>query len=69
MTYAKCDTKDTLCDDNDDTCETMLKMLEMSVMEVYMVISTHFQKENLLKPSKQAYVHCATLNMREDDKC
>lgn len=37
----KCDTKDTLCDNRDDTYATMLNTLEMSVIHVYMVSKTH----------------------------
>jgi len=37
MTYTKYDTKDTLCDDHDNTCVTVLETLEMSVIHVYMV--------------------------------
>ena len=62
-----CDTKDTLCDDHDDTCATVLKTLEMSKTYVYMVISTHFHKDNHLKPPKQAYTHWATVDMWKDD--
>lgn len=46
INYNKCDTKDTLCDDRDDTCATVLKILEMSVIEVYTVISTHLTCHN-----------------------
>ena len=35
--YTKYDTKDTLCDDHDNTCVTVLETLEMSVIHVYMV--------------------------------
>lgn len=68
-TYNKCDTKNTLCKDNDNTCVTMLKTLEMSAIDVYMVISTHSHKYDLLKPPKQDYVHHVTLNLQKDDDC
>ena len=45
----------------------MLKTLEMSAIDVYIVRSTHLYKGNLLRPPKQAYVHCATLNMQKYD--
>jgi len=61
-TNNKCDNKDTLCDDNDNTCATMLITLEMSAMVVYMIISSHFHKDNLLKPPKQVYVHRVALS-------
>lgn len=38
ITSDKCDTKDTLCDDRNDTCATVLKTLEMSETDVYKVI-------------------------------
>jgi len=63
----KCGTKDTLCDDRDDICETMLKTLEMSVTDVYIVRITHLHKDNPLKPPKQAHIHHTTLNMQKDD--
>jgi len=37
MTYAKCDTKDTLYDDRNNTYATVLETLEMSVIDVYLV--------------------------------
>lgn len=68
-TYDKCDTKDTLCNDCDETCATMLKTLEMSAMEVYMVRQTHLRNDSFVKPPKQAYVHYTTLNILKYDKC
>jgi len=62
-TYAKCDTNNTLCDDHDDTCVTMLETLEMSVTHVYMVIPTHLRKDYLSKPLKLAFVQHATVDM------
>ena len=44
MNYAKCDTNDTLCDDRDDTCVTMLRTLCMSVIGVYMARTTYIYK-------------------------
>lgn len=67
MTYDKFDTKDTLCDDRDNTCATLLTTLGMSVMNVYMVISTHLHKDNPLKPPKQAYINRVTINMWKDN--
>lgn len=67
MTYAKCDTKDKLCNDRDNTCVTMLETLEMSAIHVYMVITSHFHKDYPLKPPKLAFVCCATLHMLKDD--
>ena len=46
-----------------------LKHLEMSVTYFYMLGSNNLDKDILLKPPRQAYVHCVTLNMQEDDKC
>jgi len=48
-TYDKCDTKDTLCDDRDDTCAIVLETLEMSAIDVCMVILIHFHKGSPLK--------------------
>lgn len=53
--YDKCDTKDTLCDDGDDTRAIVLKTLKMSAKDVYMVRLTHLHKgsplndQNMLK--------------------
>ena len=41
MTHSKCDTKDTLCDDSDDTYVIVVETLELSVIHVYMIITTH----------------------------
>ena len=65
MTYDKCNTKDTLCDDHDDTYETMLKNLGMSATDVYMVRSNHLHKDKPLKTPKKTYTHCATTNMQK----
>jgi len=46
--YDKCDTKDVLSNIRDETCVTMLKTLEMSVMGTYKVRTTHFLKDDLL---------------------
>ena len=67
MTYTKCDTKDTLCDNHDDTCTTVLETLEMSAIHVYMVRPTHLHKGHPLKPPKLAFMHCVTLHMLIDD--
>lgn len=67
MTYTKCDTKDTLCDDPNNTCATVLETLEMCVIHVYMVRKTHLHKGYPLKPSKLHFVHCATLHILKDD--
>jgi len=63
----KCDTKDTLCNDHDDTCATMLETLEMSVIEVFMIRTTHLHKNYPLNTPRLACVQCATLNMLEVD--
>lgn len=52
--YDKCNTKDTLCDDCDNTCATVLETLEMSAIDVYMIKTTHLHKYDLLKPLEQA---------------
>ena len=50
IAHSKCDTKDTLCDDNDDTCAIMCETLEMNAEHVYMIITTQYHKDF---PSKQ----------------
>lgn len=66
-TYAKCDTEDTLCEDHDDTCAIVLKILEMSATHVYMVRPTHLRKYYPLKPSKLAFIWYVTLDVRKYD--
>lgn len=39
--FPKCDTKDTLFDENDDTSMIMHKTLGMSAMHFYMISMTH----------------------------
>lgn len=63
----KCGTKDTLCNDRDDICKTMLKTLEMSVTDVFIVRITHLHKDRPLKPPKQAHIYHMKLNMQKDD--
>lgn len=41
ITFPKCDTKDTLCNDNDDTCVTMHETFIMSLIYVYMINRTN----------------------------
>ena len=67
MTYTKCDTKDTLCDDHDDTCVIVLETLEISVIHVYKVTKTHLHKRYPLKPPKLAFVYFVTLHMLKDE--
>ncbi|MCY6488469.1 homeobox domain-containing protein, partial [Actinobacillus pleuropneumoniae] len=67
MTYAKCDTKDTICNDYEDTCASMLETLEMSETHVYMVIKTHLHKYYPSKQQKISFVQRATLDMRKVD--
>ena len=45
----------------------MIKTLEMSTTDAYMVISTHLRNDNPLKPQKPTYVHRATPNMWKED--
>lgn len=66
-TYDKCDTKDTLCDDCDDTCAMVLKNFRMSVTNFYIVMSNYLHEDNPLKPPKQSYTHYMTVNMRKYD--
>lgn len=61
ISYPKCDTKYTLCNDNDDTCATVLKNLEVSETHVYMVRVTHLQKDHPLKQVNTTRMRHATL--------
>lgn len=56
-----------LYDDRDDTCATVLKTLEMSMVDVYMVTTTHLHKGDCLKPPEHTYIHEAIANMRKHD--
>lgn len=67
MTYTKCETKDTLCDDCDNTYVAMLETLEISVTHVYMVRPINFHKYYPLKPQKVSFVHCETVHMLKYD--
>ncbi len=55
--HSKCNTKDTLCDDHDDTCAIMLKNLEMSVADVYIVRKTRIHKYKPLKLLEKVCKH------------
>lgn len=57
--------QNTLCNDSDDTCVTVLKTFEMSATSVYMVRSAHLHKDNTLKPPKLAFVNRATLTCKK----
>jgi len=61
----KCDTKDTLYDDCEDTYARMLKILEMSVTHVYMVIPTLLDKNYPLKSPKLVFMWCTALFMQK----
>lgn len=61
--YEKCDTKDVLCGDHDDTCATVLKTLEMSAIVTYKVGTTHLHKDDLLEPIEQAYAQDTIASM------
>lgn len=65
MTYAKCDTNDTIYDNFDDTCATVLETLVMSVKHVFMVIPTHLCKDYPLKPPKLDF--CDVRNITYED--
>ena len=66
-THSKCENKDTLCDNSDDTCATLLKTLGMSATNVYMAKSIHFHKYNPWTPPKEPYTHYVMDNMWKDD--
>lgn len=62
-----CDMKDTIYDDHEDTCATMLKTLKMSVTHIYMVIPTHLWKYCPLRQTKLSFIRYVTLDMWRDE--
>ncbi len=51
-THSKCNTKDTLCNENDETYVTVPKNLEMSAKHVYIIRKTNDNKYFPLKQTK-----------------
>ena len=65
--YDKCDTNNTLYGDRDDTCATVLKTLEISVIGTCKVRKTHFHKGDILESLEQAHTCNVTTNMSKYD--